>query len=175
MAHKYPAIVIEEIIKDPYFQEKINNNEFTKLYVWLNQEYQDYNNIVIGRTTELLYDAGINPLLYMNMVPLNFGAGMTIKKLTIPSNINIIGDCAFEYSEIEEITIPDSITKIGDRAFAGCEKIKIKYLGTTDQWLNIDINLANNGFYVFKTIIECIDGNISFVRKPGGGIVPKII
>ena len=46
MAHKYPTIVIEEIIKNPYFQEKINNNEFTKLYVWLNQEYQDYNNIV---------------------------------------------------------------------------------------------------------------------------------
>lgn len=105
MAHKYPTIVIEEIIKNPYFQEKINNNEFTKLYVWLNQNYYDYNKIIIGGTTELLYDAGIDPLLYMSIVPLNFGAGMTIKKLTIPSNIDIIGDYAFEYSEIEEITI----------------------------------------------------------------------
>ena len=176
MAHKYPIIVIEEIIKDPYFQEKVNNNEFTKLYVWLNQEYHDYNNIVIGRTTELLYDAGINPLLYMNIIPLNFGAGMTIKKLTIPNNIYIIGDYAFEYSEIEEIIIPDSIIKIGNRAFEGCEKIRIKYLGTTDQWLNIDIDLVNNWLYAFKTIIECTDGNITYVMgNSGKGVVPKII
>ena len=175
MAHKYPIIVIEEIIKDPYFQEKINNNEFTKLYVWLNQEYQDYNNIVIGRTTELLYDAGINPLLYMNMVPLNFGAGMTIKKLNIPNNIDIIGDYAFEYSIIEEITIPNSIIKIGDRAFGGCKKIKIKYLGNTYQWLNIDIGFNINDFYMLKTTIECMNGNISYVAgKPGEGVVPKI-
>lgn len=174
MTYKYPTIVTSEIIKNPYFQEKIDNNEFTDLYVWLNQKYHDYNNIVIGRTTELLYDADIDPLLYMSIVPLNFGAGMTIKKLAIPNNIDIIGDYAFEYSEIEEIVIPNSIVKIGNRAFAGCENLKIKYLGTVNQWLNIDINPANTGFYVFKTIIECTDGNIQYIVKEGKGIIPKI-
>lgn len=45
-------------------------------------------------------------------------------KTQIPSDVKIIGGCAFEKCDITNITIPSSVESIGNYAFAYCSKLK---------------------------------------------------
>ena len=47
-----------------------------------------------------------------------------VTKLTIPDDVNCIGDYAFmKCTSLTSIIIPDSVTKIGDGAFSGCTSL----------------------------------------------------
>lgn len=84
-----------------------------------------------------------------------------LKKIDLPSGLEVIGTLAFYQSHLEEITlpsglkeiggdafngcrslkkvdIPDSVTKIGQRAFKGCEGIEISYKGKTYNEKNVE-------------------------------------
>ncbi len=52
-----------------------------------------------------------------------FGGCTNIKKVTWPSSVTSIGDCAFGGTGLTSITIPDSVTSIGDFAFSTCTKL----------------------------------------------------
>ena len=51
-------------------------------------------------------------------------------KITLPSSVTSIGNCAFEERyDITEITIPNSVTNIGDSAFYNCTGLKSVTIG----------------------------------------------
>ena len=59
-----------------------------------------------------------------------FGKCYSLKNVTIPDTITIIGDNAFaECSSLESITIPDSVHTIGNAAFRNCTSLKEIKLG----------------------------------------------
>lgn len=78
-----------------------------------------------GELTDLLFAANINPLLYMDSVPQDFGNSSTMTSITLPSNITNLASGAFQYAtKLENITLPRSVKTIGARAFSDCARLK---------------------------------------------------
>lgn len=60
--------------------------------------------------------------------------------VTLPQNLVFINDYAFsQCPELSTVTIPTSVTWIGEMAFGFGGKLTINYLGTYEQWLNVDL------------------------------------
>ena len=100
-----------------------NNTE--KLYDLWSRASLDFT-VDAKNLTELLYAAGINPLLYTSKVPwyfLNKYAGK-LDSFTIPPNITVIERNAFYRTMLREIEIPSSVTFIGGFAFAKCSDLQ---------------------------------------------------
>ena len=101
-------------------------NNFTKLYIDVNYDY-------IYELSEVLLEAGINPLEYMIRIPNEFlyGSAYSIKDFKIPNNIVSIGKHAFSYTDLVEVVIPEGVKRVGDRAFSGCLDLTTVYLPST--------------------------------------------
>ena len=67
-----------------------------------------------------------------------------LTSITISDSVTSIGGGAFSgCSGLTSITIPDSVTSIGSSAFWDCSRLtKVNYLGTIDQWA--EINFSNS-------------------------------
>lgn len=53
--------------------------------------------------------------------------GSYVKKITLPSTLEAIGEYAFSRSNITEITIPGSVERVGNNAFYDCDElVKVK-------------------------------------------------
>ena len=86
----------------------------------------------IGELTNILIQAGIDPLLGMTEIPtcfLYYQEG--IKSFSIPMGITRLGRSAFAYTDLENITIPNSVEVIDDGAFYKCENLKTVKLPTS--------------------------------------------
>lgn len=156
----------------------IDSNNFTDFY----------DNLLMGDrggVTSLLLEAGINPLLYMNIVPAGYLAYQKdIEYIDIPSNIEIIDSYAFHNcTSLKRIIIPEGVKKLGYCAFKSCDSLvdvtipksidtigeyvfmlslnlkSINYNGTKFQWSIINKGNYWNGYTKIKTI-HCIDGDI---------------
>ena len=105
------------------YKELIDENKFDKIYRKLlhnsHAKSEDF-----GLLTEVLYAAGLNPLLYMNNIPSFFMCENQISKFDIPSNIESIRAFAFMNSAIIEISIPSTIKEIKVNAFQRCLNLK---------------------------------------------------
>ena len=68
-----------------------------------------------------------------------FSGCSNLKRITIPSGVETIGDYAFEGCEsLTSITVPEGVTSIGGEAFSDCRALmSIKYRGTEAEWLAI--------------------------------------
>ena len=107
-----------DILKDFILShaEEINNNDFKSVYSKALDE--DDPTSLVPRFTEILIDAGINPLLYMDYVPDCYAYRLNWTSVVIPNTIKDIGDSAFEgCTRLTSITIPNSVTSIGTSAF----------------------------------------------------------
>lgn len=107
-----------------------------------------------------------------------------VKKITVKSNnFNIIpNNWCINYNSLEEIELGEGITEIGEGAFKqnpnlkhiilpasveiigfdivnGVSNVEITYLGTKDQWNNID-KAGEWNYYDSITVIHCTDGDI---------------
>ncbi len=70
---------------------------------------------------------------------------------------NMFWDC----TELTNVTIASSVTKIAKGAFMDCEKLtEITYLGTKEQWENIELDINWENKRGAKTI-HCTDGDIT--------------
>jgi hypothetical protein len=65
--------------------------------------------------TELGTDSGSTSKLFANS---------SIKKLSLPSTLTLIGSHVFKGNEFESIELPSKLKKIGYEAFAGCTKLE---------------------------------------------------
>ena len=98
--------------------DDINNNNFTKVYRELHDEVQVGESV--SKFTDILLDAEINPLMYMESIPAHYMDGSKRTSVSIPNNITSIGACAFIISSLTSVIIPNSVTSIGFYAFRGC-------------------------------------------------------
>ncbi len=71
-----------------------------------------------------------------------FDGCSSLTSITIPNSVTSIDWGAFDgCSSLTSVTIPDSVTSIGHFAFESCSSLeKVNYLGTIDDWVQIDFN-----------------------------------
>lgn len=86
-------------------------------------------------------------------------SGLT--NITIPDGVKIIYTDAFNScSNLTSVTIGNGVMRIRPRAFFDCNNLHdIRYTGTTDQWVNINLGSDWNKNSPIKTI-HCIDDDI---------------
>ena len=105
------------------YKELIDQNKFDEIYQKLlfdsGSELEDF-----GLLTEVLYAAGLNPLLYMNSIPSFFLYNSQISEFNIPNNIKLIHRFVITESNITEIIVPSAIKKIESNAFNGASNLK---------------------------------------------------
>ena len=164
-------------------QQLINNNEWEKIY---NIAENNLSIGDIGKLTSILLNVSINPLNYLDYIPIAYLAFTDIKNFIIPSHIEAIRDSAFlDRINLYSIHIPNKVSIIEETAFGNCRKLKtirlergvktiesyafmncanltaIVYSGTMEEFENIDIEPRGN-IYLFQSKIFCDNGSIYY-------------
>ena len=140
----------------------IEDNNFYEVYLQIINKGLTQHRTEISET---FLRAGINPLLYMDWVPMGFlcGSVLDLQEDIIPSNVKQIKAKAFSSTEVVTLRIPQGVEDIFTRAFSSCHYLRevylpksIKYLensifsnctslrtiyydGTYDEWNKVDI------------------------------------
>ena len=122
--------IIEEFEVDDELKEfilkhsnLINENNFTQLYNEAKKAFQTPN-LLCPKLTEILLEAGINPLQYMDRIPQYYLAYSDISFINIPDHIKYISNSAFDgCHNLKKIEIPESVVSIGDDAFMDCDSL----------------------------------------------------
>lgn len=118
--------------------DEINENNFTKVYEDLVDDLDsELEEREIGKFTDMLIDAGINPLMYMKTIPQYYMSG----------------------SSQTSIEIPEHIQSIDFDAFVGCKGLTITFNGTKAQWDTITKE-SNWKYTSSKFTIHCTDGDL---------------
>ena len=111
--------------------DEINENNFTKVYEDLVDDLDsEREEREIGKFTDMLIDAGINPLMYMKTIPQYYMSGSSQTSIEIPEHIQSIDFDAFDSCKgLKSITIPDSVKKIDNCAFLECTGLTSVIIG----------------------------------------------
>lgn len=90
---------------------------------------------LISCLTYLLLKSGIDPIKYLTVIPKNYMYRLDVgpSKLTINSNINIIGDAAFlSCTNLKNIVV-NGVNSIGSMAFQNCINLKSVVIDNVDE------------------------------------------
>ena len=70
--------------------------------------------------TDIFIEAGIDPLKYMDAVPIAYlyRTDLDLKEINVPDNIKYIYKQAFEDARLRKVTIPKTVIKIAKSAFS---------------------------------------------------------
>ena len=150
----------------------IDENKWNEVYEYLTRSAITYHAV-----TEALYEAGIEPLDYLEYVPEDYlSNNPNVIEIEIPEGIKSISESAFFNCErITEIELPKSIESIGDWALSGMDNLesiyipgKLEYLGHLaihdDDSLYRIYSIAENKDLLFKEISRLKDGSCKFVE-----------
>ena len=99
--------------------------KFIKLHKDLIEEsnfkelYEQFDNIT-DYLTDIFIEAGIDPLKYMDTVPIAYlyKTDLDLKEINVPDNIKYIYKYAFEEAKLRKVTIPKTVIKIAKSAFS---------------------------------------------------------
>ena len=152
---------LKRFLSEPDITNLINNNEWEEVYhSLLGSEIAN----IIPELTLLLLEAGINPLLYLDIVPEYYLCDTNITTFTIPESVSYIRYHAFSYCEkLKEIKLPNSLKIIEPHSFNSCTSLKdIYYNGTKEEWGKIEIDKNSELEWRVGLIIHCNDGNINY-------------
>ena len=161
--------------------EYIETEDYADLYdlIWTDEDCTNFG--TVGEITALLENIDINPLEYLDYIPLGYYSGVSKSEFNIPKNIKEINDYAFESSSLKSIDIPFNIKYIGEGAFAYCEDLKyvnidnpdiqiqydafdqcdidkITYAGSRSDWEGFEFS-SRAKFHV----VECSDGDVNYI------------
>lgn len=137
-------------------QGYLETENFRGLYELANKDLE--TRTLTGCVTQLLLDAGINPIDYIDYVPIDCFNGLDMYGFVLPDhitsiddfgfahttnlktiklkNINHIGENSFTASDLETLTIPGSIDVIPPEAFSGCGKLEKVVLEEGVEYIN---------------------------------------
>lgn len=139
--------------------DRIDLNKWDEIYEIT--EIGLVDNYLIGQFTEVIREAGIDPLEYLKKVPYGYLASTYTSEIIIPNHIEYISSCAFLDTDITEIHIPGNVKKIYNKAFYECDNLR-KVI--------IDEGLTYLASYVFKSCSELKELNLpSTLREIGEG------
>lgn len=143
----------------------INEENFGTLY-YIAMGYEDNNDVkIIPQLTRLLYNIDIDPLDYMDEVPVNFLDNVKVEfDLVLPENIKSINEFAFARSWIKSITIPKSCDYFSNNIFQECTKLNyIYYKGTHDEFKEIskEGRWGSSIYSSFPVWVKCTDGKFN--------------
>ena len=123
-----------------YYEQKLNNKDFKYIY----RKFKNFYSAAAFTSafTALLLKNNINPLNYMDHVPVCFAYDLSIESFEIPNNITYIWGNAFDgCKNLKSIHIPNSVKEIYTAAFYACNNLSdIYYKGSKEDWENIKIN-----------------------------------
>lgn len=112
---------LKKLLSEPKIQEALQKSDFDTLYKKL-QKTENYD--TIGNFTQLLISSNIDPLSYLDSIPIGFLTNTPIKHIDIPTHITRISDYAFYHCyELTDIIIPNHVKRIGKWAFSDCQKL----------------------------------------------------
>lgn len=115
--------------------EWIDDGKFAEIYQELCLRYKDEYLECIGKFTEKMLEAGIDPLEYMNYVPNFYLVGSrNIKKLSIPAHINKTGDFLLLDSNVIEVCVPKKLV-VNPQSWKGARNTLQIYSAETDEYL----------------------------------------
>lgn len=115
----------------------IDEYNFKKLY---NKAAEIFDDEEIPELTEIFLESGIDPLLYLDSVPERYGSDLSIKEITVPSNIKVIGASAFaNCHNLKEAVFKEGVDEIESRAFSGCESLVKLYFPDSLSQLNAEV------------------------------------
>lgn len=164
-------------------QQLIDNNEWEKIY---NIAENNLSVGDIGKLTSILLNVSINPLNYLDYIPVAYLAFTDIKIFNIPSHIEAIRASAFlDCVNLYSIYIPNKVSIIEEYAFMNCKKLKtirlensvkaieryvftncdnltsIIYSGTMEEFKNIYIDYRGN-ISLFQARVFCDNGSLYY-------------
>ena len=100
------------------YRELVKESNFKELY-------EQFDNITDYLTdthylTDIFIEAGIDPLKYMDTVPIAYlyKTDLDLKEINVPDNIKYIYKYAFEEAKLRKVTIPKTVIKIAKSAFS---------------------------------------------------------
>lgn len=129
----------------------------------------------VSQLTQFFIENGINPLLYMDEVPMDYAYGLKNIQINIPSNIRFIDEFSFShfkndslfipegvtrienssfiYSEINKIHFPKSLTHISKECFEESNIKEIEYVGSMEEWIRlIELNYGLEDMDLIDTL-----------------------
>jgi hypothetical protein len=122
-------------------ENDIDENNFLKVYTAASLELRLTTDI--GELTAMFESVGIQPLDYMQLIPMYYYSGYPEDSINVTShNIRAIYDYAFmACDKLENVSIPDSVKMISTTAFLSCPKLKyIQYEGSSAEFKKIQCN-----------------------------------
>lgn len=105
----------------------IDRNAFSDFYNYdelIKNSGSEYVFDNLGKVTDYLYEAGIDPLAYLDYIPSNFLAKSDFVEFDIPNHIRRLAAGAFYDSNLRNIVIPEGIERIPYLCFGGCNKLQ---------------------------------------------------
>ena len=115
----------------------IDEYNFKRVY---NKAAGIFDDEEIPELTEIFLESGIDPLLYLDSVPERYSSDLSIKEVTIPSNIRVIGVSAFANCyNLKEIVFKEGVDEIESRAFSSCESLVKLYFPDSLSQLNAEV------------------------------------
>lgn len=103
--------------------DMIDNNEFTEIYTELVNG--SFTSNFVAHFTKIMFDADINPMPYLEVLPPTFCQLTDITKIDIPDNIQRICSSAFLLcKQLEKLDLGRGVNSIDSNAFYGCENLK---------------------------------------------------
>ena len=117
---------LKEFILRSKVRDLINNNQMPALYVLASASLLDgFMNLGIAELTTLLYEAGIDPLSYMDYVPRYFLTRNSVDHFDVPSHVTELKEFAFYgCTSLRDIKLPSELVKIGRYALSNCTVIQ---------------------------------------------------
>lgn len=121
-----------------------------------------------------MYQAGIDPLIYMHSIPANFLFESDIEDIeyfTIPDTITEIQPYAFaNCKNLISIKFPTSIKIIHEGVLKDCDRLQsIYFAGTKAEWAMVDCAVY---WYTMKAddkyVIHCSDGDLEETERSHG-------
>lgn len=135
---KLVQAITAEVIKN--CGSLLQNNRIIDIYNYLmtNPDFENVDGSALGKFNEVLLDRFPNLLHYMDEIPDTFFYGSDIKEITIPTNINRLGQYVFYLTPLWHI----------------------RYEGTEAEWYNLIRNSSNKAFMgkpAKQLVVDCSD------------------